>query len=148
MAAAVECNANDRTTTFTYVAEDDGYLNLQGGLTHWVTNQSLTVVMGTDDVTSGFTLITGVPVQRIRGEISACETYTFIIDWTYTKTTGDGTKETGEHEVDEWTATLYEGYEIIDNELVFGEKISEMVTPELMECDNEADGELIYPVEE
>ncbi|MDD4108805.1 MAG: hypothetical protein PHH93_08810 [Prolixibacteraceae bacterium] len=147
MTALVECEGNDRTTTFTYVAEEDGYLNLQGGLTNWVTNQSLTVLMGTEDVTADFTLIPDVPVQRIKGEIAACETYTFIIDWTYTKTTGDGTKDLGEHEVDEWTATLYE-YEIIEDEVVVGEKISEMVTPELMECGDEETGELVYPVEE
>jgi hypothetical protein len=142
MTAAVECDKFDRTTTFTYVAEEDGYLNLQGGLTNWVTNQSLTVWKGTEDVTSDFTLEEGVPVQKIRGEITACETYTFIINWEYVKIINDDRKDknSGEHEVDEWTATLYD-----DNTMDV--IISIMETPELIECGDDAEGELVDPEE-
>ncbi len=100
MTGAVVCDGFNRTATFTYTPEEDGWLKIQGGLTRWATNVEYEF--------SGYeNLNSNASVGGWEGPVSACTEYTFIVNWEYVKTNGQNerTSEDG-NVIGDWTAEL------------------------------------------
>lgn len=99
LTASVSCSNDEcnRSATFSFTAEEDGPIVIQGGLTRFTTICTASASEGlTQNTTHPGVQNSNSNVTRWEGNVIACETYTVTITWT---SANDDEEITGE-----WTA--------------------------------------------
>jgi hypothetical protein len=108
LTAEVSCETDEdgcnRHVTFTFTAEEDGPIVIQGGLTHFTTICSATATGGlVQNTTHPGVVNSEANVTRWEGDVVACEEYSVTIHWTSTnddpEITGKWTAKRGEVEL-------------------------------------------------